>query len=182
MQQSLSLFLSCRTTPTQAEGWICPFMHRNTVSYFSPHLPTPAPKSLGCTICIHISNKSSIPWVASLLFPLRKCFIKEFSSREELFSYRTIVCPVVGSLQPVRANLIQEGCNSHFLIPPWKKCFAHSGCRVLSLRGEAASSEKRNRVQGTTIEDQAFASAVSKGRSDADVRSCPIMFCCHPGH
>lgn len=90
--------------------------------------------------------------------------------------------PVVGSLQPVRANLIQEGSNSDFLVPPWKKCLAHSGCRILSLRGEAAPSEERNRVQGTATEDQAFASAVSKGRSAADVRGCPIMFCCHPGH
>lgn len=52
------------------------------------------------------------------------------------------IFPVVGSLQPVRADLIQEGSNSDFLIPPWKKCLAHSGCRVLSLRGEAAPLRK----------------------------------------
>lgn len=95
-----------------------------------------------------------------------------------------LIFPVVGSLQPVRADLIQGDSNSDSLIPPWKKRLAYSEQRVLPLRDEAAPSEKRNRVQRTAPEDLAFASAVSKGRrrSAADVRGCPIMFCCHPGH
>lgn len=54
-----------------------------------------------------------------------------------------LIFPVVGSLQPVRADLIQWDSNSDSLIPPWKKHLAHSEQRVLPLRGEAAPSEKR---------------------------------------
>lgn len=45
----------------QKAGFVPSCTERSTISYFSPHLPTPAPKSLGCTICMHISH--------SLLFP-----------------------------------------------------------------------------------------------------------------
>lgn len=99
-----------------------------------------------------------------------------FLKRRSVWLEDKCVClffPALGSLQPVRADLIQEGSNSDFLIPPWKKCLAHSGCRVLSLRGEAAPLRKGTEFRE---EPQAFASAVSKGRSAVDVRAVPSCF------
>lgn len=90
VQQSLSLFSSCRMKLfRQKAGFVPSYTERNRDSYFSPHLPTPAPKFLGCTMYIHVSHKSFIPWVASLAFShihwentSLKIF---FFSREEVF-------------------------------------------------------------------------------------------------
>ena len=56
--------------------------------------------------------------------------------------------PVTGSLQPVRADLVEEGSDSDSLISPWKKHLAQGECRVLPLRGEAAPSVEKEQSSG----------------------------------
>lgn len=65
-QQSLNVFLCYRNKPIQAEGRICPFMHReNAVSYFSPQL-IPAPLTPPTTWSYHLH-----PFVTLAFYPLR---------------------------------------------------------------------------------------------------------------
>lgn len=90
-QQSLN-FLCCRMKPIHAEGWICPFMHREKHSFLLlsliKHLP---PKPLGCSIYIHFSRQSFIPWVSSLSFsPLHweNASLKIFSQEKRCVTKR----------------------------------------------------------------------------------------------
>lgn len=181
-------FLSCRMKPIQSGCWICPFKHRDkhTFLFLSPLIQPCAQIPWLYHLYPHLTQVLFPEW---LLLPSPVSIEKMLHSR--IFLKRRSVwledkCvrlffPALGSLQPVRADLIQEGSNSDFLIPPWKKCLAHSGCRVLSLRGEAAPLRKGTefRVQGRAT---GFCFCSFQRKECCGCEGCPIMFCWHPGH
>lgn len=78
---------------SQGAGFVPSSTETNILSYSSPHLSSPAPKSLGCTIYIHISHKSFIPWVASIAFSRfhwENASFKNFSQEEKCLARRQV--------------------------------------------------------------------------------------------